>query len=38
VENLLEEAASVEEQVEFNALKRQITDALAELSPRQARC
>ncbi|HET9914782.1 MAG TPA: sigma-70 family RNA polymerase sigma factor [Anaerolineales bacterium] len=35
LKSLLERAASVEEQVEFNALKRQITDALAELSPRQ---
>jgi RNA polymerase sigma-70 factor, ECF subfamily len=35
LENLLEEAASVEEQVEFNALKWQIKDALEELSPRQ---
>ena len=32
---LLEQAASVEEQVEFNALKWQIKEALAELSPRQ---
>ncbi len=35
LENLLEEAASVEEQVEFNTLKWQIRDALEELSPRQ---
>jgi RNA polymerase sigma-70 factor (ECF subfamily) len=35
LENLLEQAASVEEQIEFNALKRQITEALAELPPRQ---
>ena len=35
LENLLEEAASVEEQVEFNALKWRIADALEELSPRQ---
>lgn len=35
LENLLEEAASVEEQVEFNSLKWQIKDALEELSPRQ---
>lgn len=35
LENLLEESASVEEQVEFNALKWQIKDALEELSPRQ---
>ena len=35
LENLLEEAASVEEQVEFNTLKWQIKDALEELSPRQ---
>jgi RNA polymerase sigma-70 factor, ECF subfamily len=32
---LLERAASVEEQVEFNALKWQIADALSKLSPRQ---
>jgi len=35
LENLLEEAASVEEQVEFNILKWQIAEALADLSPRQ---
>ena len=35
LENLLEQAAAVEEQIEFNALKRQITEALAELPPRQ---
>ena len=35
LENLLERAASVEEQAEFNALKRQITESLAELPPRQ---
>jgi RNA polymerase sigma-70 factor, ECF subfamily len=35
LEDLLEEAASVEEQVEFNTLKWQIKDALEELSPRQ---
>ena len=35
LENLLEEAASVEEQVEFNTLKWQIKDALEELPPRQ---
>jgi RNA polymerase sigma-70 factor, ECF subfamily len=35
LENLLEETSSVEEQVEFNALKWQIKDALEELSPRQ---
>jgi RNA polymerase sigma-70 factor (ECF subfamily) len=35
LENLLEEAASVEEQVEFNTLKWQIMEALAELPPRQ---
>ena len=35
VESLLEQAASVEDQVEFNALKWQIKEALAELSPRQ---
>ena len=35
LESLLEEAASVEEQVEFNALKWQIAEALADLSPRQ---
>lgn len=35
LENLLEEAASVQEQVEFNALKWQISKALADLPPRQ---
>jgi RNA polymerase sigma-70 factor, ECF subfamily len=35
LENLLEEAASVEEQVEFNALKWKIKECLEELSPRQ---
>jgi RNA polymerase sigma-70 factor (ECF subfamily) len=35
LENLLEKAASVEEQVEFNTLKWQIAEVLAELSPRQ---
>ena len=35
LENLLEQAASVEEQVEFNTLKWQILEALAELPPRQ---
>jgi RNA polymerase sigma-70 factor (ECF subfamily) len=35
LEILLEQAASVEEQVEFNTLKWQIKEALAELSPRQ---
>jgi RNA polymerase sigma-70 factor (ECF subfamily) len=35
LENLLEEAASVEEQVEFNTLKWQIAEALADLPPRQ---
>jgi RNA polymerase sigma-70 factor (ECF subfamily) len=35
LENLLEEAASVEDQVEFNALKWLIMEALAELPPRQ---
>jgi RNA polymerase sigma-70 factor, ECF subfamily len=35
LENLLEEAASVEEQVEFNTLKWQIAEALTDLSPRQ---
>ena len=34
LENLLEEAASVEEQAEFNNLKWQIKDALEELPPR----
>jgi RNA polymerase sigma-70 factor (ECF subfamily) len=35
VENLLQEAASVEEQVEFNTLKLQISEALAKLSARE---
>ena len=35
LENLLEQAASVEEQAEFNTLKWQITEALAKLPPRQ---
>ena len=35
LEELLEQAASVEEQVEFNTLKWQILDVLAELPPRQ---
>lgn len=35
LENLLDQAASVEEQVEFNTLKWQITEALAKLPPRQ---
>jgi RNA polymerase sigma-70 factor (ECF subfamily) len=35
LESLLEQAASVEEQVEFNTLKWQITEAIAKLSPRQ---
>lgn len=35
VENLLEHAASVEEQTEFNALKWQISQALEKLPPRQ---
>jgi RNA polymerase sigma-70 factor (ECF subfamily) len=35
LENLLEQAASVEEQVEFNALKWQILEALGKLPPRQ---
>lgn len=35
VEVLLERAASVEEQAEFNALKRQIFEALSQLPPRQ---
>ena len=35
LENLLEEAATVQEQVEFNALKWQISEALADLPPRQ---
>ena len=34
-ENLLEQAASVEEQVEFNTLKWQIGEALQKLPPRQ---
>lgn len=35
MEALLERAASVEEQAEFNALKRQIFEALSQLPPRQ---
>jgi len=35
LENLLEQAISVEEQVEFNTLKWQISEALAKLHPRQ---
>jgi RNA polymerase sigma-70 factor (ECF subfamily) len=35
LENLLAEAVSVEEQVEFNTLKWQILEVLAELPPRQ---
>ena len=35
LENLLEEAASVEEQVEFNTLRWQIQECLEELAPRQ---
>jgi RNA polymerase sigma-70 factor (ECF subfamily) len=35
LENILEQAASVEEQAEFNALKWQISEALAKLLPRQ---
>ena len=35
LENLLEEAASVEEQVEFNTLRWQIKECLEELAPRQ---
>lgn len=35
LENLLEEAASVEEQVELNTLQWQIKECLEELSPRQ---
>jgi len=35
LESLLEQAASVEEQVEFNTLKWQISEVLAELPPRQ---
>jgi len=35
LENLLVEAASVEEQMEFNTLKWQISEALADLPPRQ---
>jgi len=35
LESLLEQAASVEAQVEFNTLKWQITEALANLPPRQ---
>lgn len=35
LETLLEQAASVEEQAEFNALKQQIFEALSKLPPRQ---
>ena len=35
VENLLQQAASVEEQVDFNRLKWQIREALAKLPPRE---
>ena len=35
LESLLKEAATVEEQLEFNALKWQILEVLAELPPRQ---
>jgi RNA polymerase sigma-70 factor (ECF subfamily) len=35
LDNLLEEAASVEEQVEFNTLKWQIMEVLLDLPPRQ---
>ena len=35
LKSLLEQAVSVEEQVEFNTLKWQITEALAKLQPRQ---
>ena len=35
LETLLEQAASVEEQAEFNVLKGQISEALAKLPPRQ---
>jgi RNA polymerase sigma-70 factor (ECF subfamily) len=35
VEALLEQAASVEDQVEFNTLKWQIGEAISELPPRQ---
>ena len=35
VESLLEQAASVEEQVEFNTLKWQIAETLAKLTPHQ---
>ena len=35
LENLLEEAASIEEQVEFKTLEWQIKECLEELSPRQ---
>jgi len=35
LESLLEQAISVEEQVEFNTLKWQISEALAKLHPRQ---
>ena len=35
IESLLEQAASIEEQVEFNILKWQIMEALSKLPPRQ---
>ncbi len=35
LESLLEQASSVEEQAEFNALKQQIFEALSKLPPRQ---
>ena len=35
LEALLDQAASVEEQVEFNALKQKILEALSILAPRQ---
>ena len=35
LESVLEQAASVEQQVEFNLLRKQILQALAELPPRQ---
>jgi RNA polymerase sigma-70 factor (ECF subfamily) len=35
LETLLDQAASVEEQVEFNVLKQQILEALSSLAPRQ---
>jgi RNA polymerase sigma-70 factor (ECF subfamily) len=35
LEELLEQASSVEEQVEFNTLKWQISEALSKLHPRQ---